>query len=47
MRTFKNYKKDFLTGEVRDLKLFVGQLDSFPKDESGLTDLALIVSNIL
>ena len=47
MTNLRNYKKDFLSGDIRDLKLFVGQLDSFPKDESGLTDLALIVSNIL
>lgn len=47
MTNLRNYKKDFLSGDIRDLKLFVGQLDSFPKDESGLTDLALIVSNVL
>lgn len=47
MTNLKNYKKDFLIGEISDLKLFVEQLDSLPKGENGLSDLRLIVSNIL
>ena len=47
MRTFKNYKKDFLTGEVRDLILFVNELKSLPKDKDGWSNLSSIVTNIL
>ena len=47
MTDLKNYKKDFLIGDIGDLNLFVEQLDSLPKDENGLSDLSLIVSNIL
>ena len=47
MRTFKNYKKDFLTGEVRDLILFVNELKSLPKDKNGCSNLSSIVTNIL